>query len=666
MWYIRLPWNHIRNLTIDIVKEFITMPRRSGFLLPILAIVFILCHSAFIGSAHGQGKAKNEPYDSSVRNQKISIGENKHNNSESSGNEDPSLDQKQKEKHDKDASVEKKELPVKKVQKDQEGEKGSDIMEEALILLNESRAYWVKGDLENALDLLDQAYALLLDVNGDSDISRQKDDLRLLISKQLLAIYSSKHTTTSGKRSEIPYIINADIEKEIRLFQTIEKEFFVQSYRRSAFYRPIILRELKKAGLPEELSWLPLVESGFKAHALSSARALGLWQFIPSTGYKYGLSRDEWIDERLDLEKSTRAAIDYLKELHSMFGDWLTVLAAYNCGEGRVLKVISRQHINYFDRFWDLYHQLPYETARYVPRFLATLHIIRDPKKYGIDLSQGAEKQVSYLYETVKTNKSMRLQDIAVHLGISEEIVVSLNAELRQKITPDKEYGLKIPPGLAGKFTTIVDDIPKCEKPRQVFITYRAKRAESVVSIARRYRTSVSAIMDYNHISGRKKVKAGQRLIIPVSTSRYAKVKPTKRPDRNKIQASADNIVRYKVKKGDTLTSLARRHETTVDEIKRLNKFKKHTALKPGQVIVLSRNEAKQQNSNPDKSDPKKGSKKGKVSTTNAASKTYTVRKGDSLEVIAKKNGVSLDKILEINNLGKDDNIHPGQVIVVK
>ena len=643
------------------------MPRRSSFLLLIMAIVFILCHSAFISAALAQSKAKNEPYDSLVRNEKISIGENKHNNSESSGNEDPSLDQKQKEKHDKDASVESKELPVKKVQKDQEGEKGSDIMEEALILLNESRAYWIKGDLENALDLLDQAYALLLDTNGDPDISRQKDDLRLLISKQLLAIYSSKHTTTSGKRSEIPHTINADVEKEIRLFQTIEKEFFIQSYRRSSFYRPIILRELKKAGLPEELSWLPLVESGFKAHALSRARALGLWQFIPSTGYKYGLSRDEWIDERLDLEKSTRAAIDYLKELHGMFGDWLTVLAAYNCGEGRVLKVISRQHINYFDRFWDLYHQLPYETARYVPRFLATLHIIRDPKKYGIDLYQGAEKQTSYLYETVKINKSMRLRDIAEHLGISEEMVVSLNMELRQKITPDKEYSLKIPPGLAGKFTTIVDDIPKCEKSRQVFITYRAKRAESVVSIARRYRTSVSAIMDYNHISGRKKVKAGQRLIIPVSTSsRYAKVKSTKRSDSDKIQASADNIIRYKVKKGDTLTSLARRHDTTVDEIKRLNKFKKGTALKPGQVIVLSRNEAKQQNSNPDTSDPKKGSKKGKVSTTHSGSNTYTVRKGDSLEVIAKKNGVSLDKILEINNIGKDDSIHPGQVIVVK
>jgi membrane-bound lytic murein transglycosylase D len=557
-------------------------------------------------------------------------------------------------------------FPANGVVNEQEREKGRDIMEEALELLDESREYWVKGDLENALDLLDQAYALLLDTNGEPDIARQKDDIRLLISKQILAIYSSMHTTTSGKHSEIPHVVNSDVEKEIKLFQTVEKDFFIQSLERSELYRPIILKELKNAGLPEELAWLPLVESGFKIHALSRARALGLWQFIPSTGYKYGLNRDEWLDERLDVEKSTRAAIDYLKELHGMFGDWLTVLAAYNCGEGRVLKVISRQHINYFDRFWDLYRQLPYETARYVPRFLATLQIIKNPKKYDFDFKESLERQNTYRYETVKTVKSMRLQDIASHLGTPEETITTLNSELRQGITPDKEYDLKVPPGMAEKTAKIMDEVPKCEKPREVFVRYKVKRGETVVMIARKYRTPVSAIMAYNSVSSRKRLKAGQRLIIPVHGNGYAKAKSTQQSDKDDIQASGETI-KYRAKKGDTLASVAKRFDMTVDEIRRLNKFKKRKTLKGGQVILVNnKNGEKQQSNEPDKEMHKKPTKRNKEVASNDGGKTYTVRDGDNLGKIAKKNGVSLHKILEMNKLASEDNIHPGQVIILK
>ena len=643
------------------------MSRENFFLLSIITMLFFFTQSSFIGDAYGQTITGKETSRKAITAEKLTGTDNVQKTIDFTVIENPS-NQKQKEQSIKDTSSELKNVsPSNGILKEQEREeKGRDVMEEALELLNESRDYWVKGDLENALELLDQAYALLLDTNGEPDIARQKDDMRLLISKQLLTIYSSKHTTTNGQRSEIPHIINSDVEKEIRLFQTVEKDFFIQSYGRSGLYRPIILRELKKAGLPEELSWLPLVESGFKIHALSRARALGLWQFIPSTGYKYGLNRDEWIDERMDVEKSTRAAIDYLKELHGMFGDWLTVLAAYNCGEGRVLKVMSRQHINYFDRFWDLYHQLPYETARYVPRFLATLQIIRDPKKYGIDLNEGLDKQGSYRYETVKTQKSMRLQDIAHYLGASDDILISLNSELRQKITPDKEYNLKVPVEMAEKFARVVNEIPKCEKPRQVFINYKAKRGETVVSIARKFKTSVSAIMTYNNISGRKKIKSGQRLVIPVQGSNYAKVKSPQRTDNVNIQTNGE-LSKYTVKKSDTLSSVARRFDTSVNEIKRLNNFKKRKTLKPGQVIMISsRNAEKQQINSADKEIPNKWGKKGKEVVTTTVSKKYTVQKGDNLDKIAKKNGVSLDKILEINKLAREDNIHPGQVIIVK
>jgi len=399
------------------------------------------------------------------------------------------------------------------------------------------------------------------------------------------------------------------------------------------------LKELKKAGLPQELSWLPLVESGFKTCAFSRARALGMWQFIPSTGYKYGLNRDEWIDERMDVGKSTKAAIAYLKELHSMFGDWLTVLAAYNCGEGRVLRVISRQHLNYLDRFWDLYSRLPNETARYVPRFLATLNIIKDPKKYGIDLAKDEELPVPSPYETVKTSKPMRLQDIALHLNTSEELLNTLNAELRHKITPGREYELKVPLEVAEKFALVGNEIPRWEKPapvsastRPVLIKHRVKRGETVSYIARRYKTSIRAIRAYNHLSHRGIIRVGQYLNIPRS-SRYARVKADQQPD-NKV---TEELTRYRVKKGDTLSSLAGRFATTVSEIKKINRLKGNM-LKSGQIITVVK----------------------------TVVRTYTVKKGDCLIKIARGNNVALDELLDLNNLARKDTITPGQIIIVK
>lgn len=485
-------------------------------------------------------------------------------------------------------------------------ENEQDIMDRALELLNGSQDYWVKGDVETALELLDQAYALLLEANGDPDIARQKDDLRLLISKRILAIYSSRQTVTNGKRSEIPLLMNADVEKEIRSFQNNERDFFIQSYQRAATYRPVILKALKKAGLPEELSWLPLVESGFKILALSRARALGLWQFIPSTGYKYELNRDDWVDERMDVEKSTQAAIGYLKDLHEMFGDWLTVLAAYNCGEGRVLRVISSQHLNYLDRFWDLYRQLPNETARYVPRFLATLQIIKDPQKYGMALTtDSSEKQFVYNYETVKTTKSMRLQDISARLDTTEDILNILNAELRYKITPDREYNLKIPPNSAEKFASIVDDIQSAEKPqamlasvrRTIFITHRVKQGETYTSIAKRYGTTVNTIMTYNRKRSGKNIQVGQTLRIPMRGSRYAGSKG------NLVNEAKASIIKYKVKKGDTLSSLAGRFNVSVNEIRETNNLKEN-AIRPGQSIKI------------DKHNPPNNEKKSKTAST--------------------------------------------------
>ncbi len=265
-----------------------------------------------------------------------------------------------------------------------QGEKIQSVLDEALDFCQSAQDFWQKGDLENALEALDQAYALILktDTTNSPKLIQQKEDLRFLISKRILEIYASRNIVVTGNHNAIPLVMNKHVQLEINNFTKYgEKKFFIEAYKRSGKYRPYIVSELKAAGMPVELSWLPLIESGFKVNALSRARALGPWQFIPSTGYKFGLKRDKYIDERIDPIKSTKAAIEYLKELHQIFGDWSTVLAAYNCGEGRVLRVIRSQNINYLDNFWDLYERLPRETARYVPRFMAALFIINESGK---------------------------------------------------------------------------------------------------------------------------------------------------------------------------------------------------------------------------------------------------------------------------------------------
>ena len=564
---------------------------------------------------------------------------------------------------------------IDSTQQNQISEEKQDLMEKALELLDVADKLWEKGDIEKTLDTLDEAYSLLLDANGDVTIAQEKDDLRLLISRRILAVYSSKHTIMNGKNSEIPLTMNADVEKEIKSFQGLERDNFIAAYQRSGIYRSAILKELKKAGIPEEFLWLPLVESFFKINAYSRARALGLWQFIPSTGYKFGLTRDEWVDERMDVQESTKAAIAYLKELHSMFGDWLTVLAAYNCGEGRVLRVISRQHINYMDGFWDLYRQLPNETARYVPRFLATLHIVKNPQKYGFDDLSNIEKPIAF--ETVKVNKMMKLKDIAEKIEVSEDVLNLLNSELRYKITPDHEYNLKLPGICLDKFNSVVNDIPQAEKPQFVsarpdFIKHKVKRGETIYSIARKYDVPVSRIVSCNRLGSKRKLVLGRRITIPVTRERnYAEGKSHQKNYRKEIASSR----RYKVKKGETLSMISRRFSIPLVELKEMNNLKtgKITA---GQMLKLSQNKIKANLVDEDDNEKnvKKSVKKSKIKkrvlsagdVDKLGTNKYIVTKNDNLHSIAKKNNMNEAKLMELNKISIHEKIVPGQILVVK
>ncbi|MEJ2236650.1 MAG: LysM peptidoglycan-binding domain-containing protein [Syntrophobacterales bacterium] len=392
-------------------------------------------------------------------------------------------------------------------------------VDDALYYYQEALEYRSSGDPDRAIQSLDHSYQVICSIQNEDD-------------------------------------------PEIKRFQTKERSFFIQSYRLSGRYRPYIVEQMRKAGIPENLSWLPLIESGFKTKALSKARALGLWQFIASTAYRYDLSRDRWVDERMNPERSTQAAIAYLKVLHGLFGDWITALAAYNCGEGNVLRVIRQQHVNYLDDFWDLYPRLPLETARYVPRFLAALHIIKDPEKYGFyDL----ELDQPLMSDQVQVSRQMRLKDIDRVLNLPAKTLEELNPSLRYKATPNYPFTLKLPPGTSTTF------VAKLE-------IHRVRYGETHSAIALKYRVSVRRIVHANNLRSASRIRAGQRLKIPLRGHIVAaKSTPSLR---------VGSAVHYQVKRGDSLWLIAQRFKTTVTEIKTLNDMQSDL-LHTGQVILV-------------------------------------------------------------------------------
>lgn len=525
------------------------------------------------------------------------------------------------------------------VKNEKTAKEGQPLLDEALAFCEEAQSLWQKGELEKALDALDNAYALIVDVDTQEDVKliQQKEDLRFLISKRILEIYASRNIVVNGHYDEIPLKMNRHVEKEIKRFTGYEKKFFIQSYARSGKYRSYILQELKKAGLPEELSWLPLIESGFKSKALSRARALGLWQFIPSTGYKFGLKRNSYIDERIDYMKATDAAIAYLKELHSIFGDWATVLAAYNCGEGRVLKVIRTQNVNYLDNFWDLYERLPLETARYVPRFYATLHIIKNPEKYGFD-NLVADPPLEY--DTLAVNRQLHLKDVAKAMGTDLKKLKDLNPELRYNLLPPESYTLRIPKGTKEAMLAKIDTIPISKLPQRTYTYHRVRRGQTLSIIAKRYRTSVRAIMRANNMRRSHYIRAGKRLRIPLRGYTYAKSS-----NRTK-QSSIPSSGRHYVRKGDSLWIIAKRYATTVHKIRKANKLSSNH-LYIGQPLKIP------------------GFKSAPLPDTGKL-KSYRVKHGDSPYTIAQKHNMALDRFLRINKLTSRSKIYPGQKVYIE
>lgn len=510
------------------------------------------------------------------------------------------------------------------------------ILEQAMTSCQLAETSWRNGELEAALAQLDHAYSLILKLeeNDDALILQGRDDLRYLISKRVVEIHASQRTVVGDLSMSIPLDLNEHVEAEIKSFQTRERRFFLESYQRSGQWRQMMVEALQANHMPEQLAWLPLIESGFKTRALSKARALGPWQFIPSTGYRYGLARNHWYDERMDPVKSTRAAIAYLQDLHGLFGDWLTALAAYNCGEGRVLRLINRQRLNYLDHFWDLYTQLPRETARYVPRFIATLLIINDPAAYGFELPE-VDKAVAF--ETVDIERAVSLDQLDQVLGLEKGAMKDLNPEIRRGVTPTEKYSLRVPALTADEVLAKIDQLPRAESAAEEFVLHRVSRGDSLSLIASKYGTTVSRIVAANNLNNQHRIWPGQQIKVPGRNVSLVDLANSS----GGSSTTGKSWKTYEVRAGDSLWRIAKTHGVSVGDIKSWNGLRS-SSLSRGQKLKLMT-----------------------AASSGSGSKVYAVRQGDTLGSIAKQHGVELAALLAANKMTNRDTIYPNQKLVI-
>ena len=471
--------------------------------------------------------------------------------------------------------------------------------------------------------------------------------------------------------------------------------------------------------MPRDLIFLSLVESGFKVKAYSRAKASGLWQFIPETGKRYGLSVDYWVDMRRNPEMATEAALNYLSYLYSEFGDWLLAMAAYNCGEGRIRREIrewkadSSHDTTQAVSYWDL--ELPKETMHYVPRILAAMVIGHYPDQYDMTVQQTVRPQ----FDTVTVFDSFSLEEVAKLLKVPEDTLRTLNMELVMWCTPPNtdSYLLRLP---VGTRTAFVEGYDRMQKNNfSSWHHHRVKKGENLGAIAKQYGITVSELRQANDLKN-DRLRQGKTLLIPI------KVTPRKSSGKKPLKVRT-----YVVELGDNLASIARQFGVSQESLRTWNQMDAKAVVKPGDTIFVSKPELKpagevkkialkkgeryvvgagdtyaniaealeipaallmqanggfvkrlsvgdslvipayvppkkqkyvpaSKTANAKKSEPKKEEKKP-VTRGN----TYVVESGDNLYYIARMFSCTVDDLMKWNNLS-NTNIHPGDTLVVR
>lgn len=481
-------------------------------------------------------------------------------------------------------------------------------------------------------------------------------------------VIGDKAVVADGIAYDFPVVLNNKVNAYLEIFQNQQRKQFGRWLAKSARYRPMVEKELEAAGLPKDLLYLAMIESGYNQMACSSAKAVGLWQFMRPTGRQYGLRVDKYIDERRDPQKSTRAAVTYLADLYQEFGDWHLAVAAYNGGPGRIRKGLKRYSV---DNFWDLAGKkyLSLETKRYVPKLIAALLIAKEPEKYGFtDIAY--HKPLSY--DTLTVRPGMSLEAVALISNSTTREIQELNQELRLGKTPlnTAQYDVKIP--------VETRDIAEKNLPRLHSIvstgykTHKVRKGETLTRISRKYNINKTTIRKVNNLHSGK-LAYGRNLKIPYNTITYQLLPEGSAGAK---EAYRDNLVLHLIKKGDTVSKIARRYNVPPNMIVAWNGLQDTHSIRAGQQLALYIDRGGQKKSPRSVTtiaarEPLKlvtstsETKPLKRIEKNAPFQWYNVKSGDSLWTISRKFSASTADIKRWNNL-KSDRIQPGAKLKLK
>lgn len=390
--------------------------------------------------------------------------------------------------------------------------------------------------------------------------------------------------------ADIPLAMNEKVEYFINYFQTRGRTTYARWLSRSTRYLPMMKEILKKEGLPDELVYVAMIESGFQLHARSHASAVGPWQFMSATGRRYSLRIDQWVDERRDPVKATMAAAMYLKDLYTMFNnDWYLAAAGYNAGENKIFRAIGK-----YDTvdFWELSKgsYLKRETKEYVPKLLAAAIIAREPARYGF--TEIASVPIVQ-YDTTIVNGRTDLDLVARLTGTTFQTIKELNPSLLHWCTPPNypEFELKIPKATKERFETALAAIPENQRftEKTFFSRYKATRRDTLAQVARRFGSTPAELAELNGLRSKDRI-AGRSLIVP---ARAADRTPEVKPVVTAQSVQDATVTYYTVRKGDTLHALARRFKVSAKVLAAWNNMKEAVLLKPGKRLIVAKNVGK-------------------------------------------------------------------------